>query len=104
MNKNNALQLTSELFDKTTKIKLNSPAGVFGTTSGQSLLQNLQKSIADLSKSVSSDESYEVIMQKYELVASSIDTAAVTGMIAESEASDYYKLIDDIWAQIEQNK
>jgi hypothetical protein len=43
-------------------------------------------------------------MEAYEAVAADIDTAGITGLISESEITEYYALIDDIWAAIEKEK
>ena len=97
-------ELVTELFEKIGEIKLNQPAGIFGATSGQSVLQDLMKSVTDLIQALGDSAEYEVVMQKYEVLVSSIDTAGITGLISEAEMADYYKLVDDIWATIESEK
>ncbi len=104
MTKKFAAEINRKLFDKVAKIKLNDAAGIFGTTSKESMLQTLRKSTADLGVRLIEKQSYDDIMQAYEALASSIDSAGLTGLISEAELVDYYALIDKLWAAIEQEK
>ncbi|MDQ3065215.1 MAG: hypothetical protein M3Q36_03005 [bacterium] len=97
-------ELVGQLFEKVASIKLNDSAAIFGTTSRESMLQSLRKSIAELGSAISAKKTYDDIMKKYEDAVSNIDTAGVTGLISESELTDYYALVDDIWAAIERQK
>lgn len=103
MSQNSTRDLLKQLFTRTSAIKLNQPAGVFGTTSNQKTLQDLNKYIAELSQLVVSKASYQEIMEAYEKVMSGLDTAGITGLISESEMPEYYKLADDIWKSIEKD-
>ncbi len=94
-------KLIKELFDKVADIRTNSPAGVFGTTSRQSMLSDLVKSVGELGKAVQGGEPYEVIIKKHEEMAMQVDSAGITGLITESEIAGYYELVDAIWAAIE---
>jgi hypothetical protein len=102
--KQSAQLLTRELFDKVQGIKLNDPAAIFGTTSGESILQSLRKSVAELGTAIAEKKPYEEIMKAYEAMAANMDTAGVTGLISEAELTDYYSLADKIWAAIEHEK
>lgn len=104
MTKKSATELVRELFDKISSIKLNDAAAIFGTTSKESMLQELRKSVANLGTVVAEKKPYDEVMQAYEAVAGNIDTAGVTGLISEAELMDYYALIDNIWAAIEREK
>lgn len=99
--KDEVLNLTKQLFDKVSNLKLNEAAGIFGSTNKQNILDKLRSSVVDLSKSIEQDESYDLIMKKYEVLAGFVDTATVSGIISEEEATDYYKLVDDIWIALE---
>ena len=99
--KKTAAELNKELFDKITGIKLNDAAAIFGTTSKESMLQQLRKDIVQLSEELAKQQSNEQIMARHEEVAAGIDAAGVTGLISEAEIAGYYKLTDDIWAAIE---
>jgi hypothetical protein len=104
MAKKTTEELVRELFEKVQSIKLNDAAAIFGTTSRESMLQDLRKHVAELGSELAAKKPYESIMQSYEKVAGDIDTAAVTGLISESEVTDYYALVDKLWAAIEKEK
>lgn len=103
MSQANTSDLLKDLFKQTSAIKLNQPAGVFGTTQNQKILQDLNKNIAELSQLVAEPADYEKVMETYEKVASGLDAAGLIGLISESEMAKYYKLADDIWASIEKD-
>ncbi len=104
MAKKSATELNRELFDKIGKIKLNDAAAIFGTTSKESMLQGLRKSVVELGEVLAKNRPYDEIMERYEKMAGGIDAAGLTGLISESEMAAYYKLIDDLWAAIEKEK
>lgn len=104
MTKQTALTISKELFDKAAKIKLNNAAAIFGTTSHESLLQNMRKHIAELSAALTAKKPYTEVMQAYEAVAADVDSAGLTGLISEAELPEYYALIDKLWGAIEKEK
>jgi hypothetical protein len=104
MAKQSAEQLNKQLFEMVSKVKLNDPAAIFGTTSNESQLQLLRKNVAELGKIIASKKPYEEIMKAYEAVAADIDTAGVMGLISEMELPEYYTIIDKLWAAIEREK
>lgn len=101
MDNQTANDLTHELFRRVQSIKLGDPAGIFGTTSNQSMLQDLKKAVGELGVALTTSQSHEVVAQKFDALSASIDTASVTGVIGKSELEDYYKLMDSLWAAIE---
>lgn len=102
--KDSAEILTQKLFDKVQAIRLNDAAAIFGTTSHESMLQNLRKSVVNLRAAIGAHKSYDETMKVYEKTVSAIDTAAITGLISETELPGYYTLIDSIWVAIEHEK
>jgi hypothetical protein len=96
--------LTQELFGKVGKIKLNDAAAIFGTTSGETNLQNLRKAVAELTAALANNAAYDETIQRYEATVAAVDTAGLTSLISEQEIIGYYKLTDDIWAAIEKEK
>lgn len=94
-------ELTTKLFKKVNKIRLNEAAGIFGTTSEQSILQDLQRALGKFSQSLNAGHSYQAVIKDYEALAASLDTAGITGLISEDEVSGYYELLDGIWAALE---
>lgn len=105
MAKKSARELNKELFDKVASIRLHQDiAAIYGTTSRESMLQELRKHVAQLGEALASNQSYEHIMECYEAVVGSIDSAGVTGLISETEISDYYSLVDNLWAAIEKEQ
>lgn len=97
-------ELTAQLLKNINDIRLNEAAGVFGTTSSQSILHELQQAIARFSESLQAGKDYGLLMKDYESLAASLDTAGITGLISESEITGYYELLDDIWAALEREK
>lgn len=94
-------EFTSELFNKVQSIKLNDAAAIFGTSSKESMLQDLRKAVVEFAESIKSDAGYEQLIAKHEAIAAAIDTAGLTGLISEAELPAYYKIVDDIWVQLE---
>jgi len=101
MTKKTSQELTNELFEMVQDIKLNDVTAIFGTTSNESILQTLRKSVVEFAANLSSKATYDEVMHHYEALVASIDTAGITGLISEDELSGYYKLVDDIWAALE---
>jgi hypothetical protein len=101
MAREKASELTKQLFEKVAGIKLNDAAAIFGTTSKESMLQELRKNVAELGAAISAKKPYDQIMKLYESMAGSVDTAGVTGLISEEEIIEYYSLIDKLWIAIE---
>lgn len=97
-----AAELNKELYKKVDAIKVNDASAIFGTTSQEDLLVMLKSKIIELSEAIIKSQPYDKVMDCYEQVVSNLDTAAVTGLISESEMAEYYKIVDDIWAAIEQ--
>jgi hypothetical protein len=104
MAREKASELTKQLFEKVAGIKLNDAAAIFGTTSKESMLQELRKNVAELSSAITAKKSYDQIMKHYEAMAANVDTAGVTGLISEDEMTGYYSLIDKLWIAIEKEK
>jgi hypothetical protein len=104
MTKKTSQELTSELFKLVQGIKLNDAAAIFGTTSNESILQELRKHVADLGSAINNKLPYSDVVAAYELAAGAVDTAAITGLIGEDERPSYYKIIEAIWAAIEHEK
>jgi hypothetical protein len=102
--KQSAEELVRLLHQKVQDIKLNDAAAIFGTTSKESMLQNLRKSVAELGSTVSMKKPYDEVMKDYEKSVGEIDAAGITGLISETELADYYTLIDSIWVAIEREK
>ncbi len=98
-------ELNRQLFDKVSAIRLHQDiAAIYGTTSRESTLQELRKHVAQLGEALGSEKPYEQVMQCYEAVVASVDTASVTGLISETEVPAYYSLVDNLWAAIEKEK
>lgn len=97
-------ELTAELFEKINKIRLNEAAGIFGTTSDQTVLQELRGAMAQFSKTLNTTSDYETTMKDYEALAAGLDTAGITGLISEPEMIVYYELLDNLWAALEHEK
>jgi hypothetical protein len=99
--KQSAAAITRTLFETASNIKPDGAAGIFGTTSHEANRQALVKAIADLGTVFAGDATYDEVMARYEAVVACVDTAGLTGLISESEITNYYKRTDQIWAAIE---
>lgn len=102
--KHSSIELTNQLLNKISKIKLNDAATILGGSSEGAILNDLRSGAVELQGSLNGDSSYDEIMKSYEALAGAVDTAGVTGLISEAEMADYYTLVDNIWTAIEREK
>lgn len=99
------IELIHELLQKISTINLNDASTILGGTStAGSTLNELRSSASALQEAVAEGQPYETVMKHYEVLAGAVDTAGITGLISETEMTEYYTLIDAIWAAIEKEK
>jgi len=96
--------LTKELIEKAGNTRTNEVAGIFGVASKENIMQTICKAAAELGIAVAEAKPYDEVMELHEKMAGAVDTAAVTGVIGETELPEFYALTDDIWAAIEKEK
>ena len=105
MAKTSAIEIAKVLGDKIHGINLMTPDWLArGTSADEAQLLSLRKSIALLVEALATKKSYKEIMKAYEELAGAIDTAGITGLISETELTEYYALVDKLWAAIEKEK
>ena len=73
------------------------------TSNKQKVLHDLQISAGQLSKSLNTKSSKDDLLEAHDKLVQAVDTAGLIGVISEQELTDYYKLLDDIWAAIEKD-